>query len=213
MANSTGGFWSSTGGQILSGIGAALGLGPLFDTALNREMTANENDLSRLHDQYMTNVSQSNALQQMRVQQSNALAQMQKQQDFEKYMADTQYQRLINDMEAAGLNPASLMGSVHAGSSVPNASTGGASVAGAGGHSAKSLGYHDQNNFMTSMMTSALNGMIAKDRDAARYLSEEMIDNAKHAHRMEENFERDQLYHVLAKDKENDLYNKILAEK
>ena len=213
MAKSTGGFWSGGFGQALAGIGAALGLGPLFDTALNREMTANENDLSRLHDQFMLGESQSNALQQMRVQQSNVLAQMQKQQDFEKYMADTQYQRLVNDMERAGLNPASLMGSVHAGSSVPNASIGSAGTPGSGASSSRALGYHEQNNFMTSMMTSALNGMIAKDRDAARYLSEEMIDNAKHAHRMEENFERDQLYHVLAKDKENDLYNKILKEK
>lgn len=197
MAKSTGGFWSSTGGQVIGGIASILGLGPLFDTAFNREMTANENDLSRLHDEYMLKNSQANALQQMRVQQN-----------FEKGLADTQYQRMVNDMQLAGLNPASLMGSVHAGSSVPNAST-----PGSGASSSRALGFHDQNNFMTSMMTSALNGMIAKDRDAAKYLSEEMIDNAKHAHRMEENFERDQLYHVLAKDKENDLYNKILKEK
>ena len=70
MAKSTGGFWSGTAGQIIAGLGAGLGLGPLFDTALNREMTANENDLSRLHDQYMLGESQANALQQMRVQQS-----------------------------------------------------------------------------------------------------------------------------------------------
>lgn len=197
MGKSTGGFWSSTGGQIIGGIASILGLGPLFDTAFNREMTSNENDLSRLHDEYMLAESQGNALQQMRVQQN-----------WEKKMADTQYQRMIADMELAGLNPASLMGSVHAGSSVPNAST-----PGSGASSSRALGFHDQNNFMTSMMTSALNGMIAKDRDAAKYLSEEMIDNARHAHRMEENFERDQLYHVLAKDKENDLYNKILKEK
>ena len=129
MGKSTGGFWSSTGGQIIGGIASILGLGPLFDTAFNREMTSNENDLSRLHDEYMLAESQGNALQQMRVQQN-----------WEKKMADTQYQRMIADMELAGLNPASLMGSVHAGSSVPNAST-----PGSGASSSRALGFHDQN--------------------------------------------------------------------
>ena len=177
MAKSTGGFWSSGFGQGLSAVSAVLGLGPLTDTALNREMTANENDLSRLHDQSMAELSQSNALQQMRVQQANVLAQMQNQQDFEKYMANTQYQRLINDMELAGLNPASLFGSVHAGSSTPSASIGSASTPGASASSSRGLGFSGQNNFMTSMMTSALNGMIAKDRDAGKYLAMEMVDN------------------------------------
>lgn len=165
MALSTGGFWSSLGGQILGSL-----FSPLTDSAMNREMNANENDLSRLHDESMARISQSNALQQMRVQQA-----------FEERMSNTQYQRMLNDMELAGLNPASLMGSVHAGSSVPGASTPGAAAL-----SSRAIGYHDQNNFMTSMMTSAINGMIAKDRDASKYLASEMVDNARHAHRMEE---------------------------
>lgn len=181
MAQSTGGFWSSPFGQLVGGL-----FSPVTDQAMNREMTANENDLSRQHDEYMSRLSQSNALQQMRVQQANALAQMKYQQDYNKYMADTQYQRMVNDMEAAGINPASLMGSVHAAGSTGSASTVGASTPGAAASSSRGLGYSGQNDFMTSMMTSALNGMIAKDRDASKYLASEMVDNARHAHRMEE---------------------------
>ena len=174
MAQSTGGFWSSGIGQAVGGISAILGLGPLTDQAMNREMTANENDLSRLHDKYMAEVSQSNALQQMRMQQA-----------FEERLSNTQYQRMVNDMELAGLNPASLMGSVHAGSSTPGAST-----PGAGASSARALGFHDQNNFLASMMSSALNAMLAKSKDARKYLASEFVDNARHAHSIEENSEK-----------------------
>lgn len=175
MAQSTGGFWSSTGGQALSGIGAALGLGPLFDTAISREVNANENDLSRQHDEYMA-----------RVQQLNAIKQMQFQQDFEKNMSSTAYQRAVADMEAAGINPASLAGSSALQASTPGSSTPGASA----GHSnAIGVANGGSNSPLSSMMSSAFNAILSKDKAAAEIAKSELVDNARHAHAMEESRE------------------------
>ena len=101
-----------------------------------------------------------------------------KQRSFEQWMSDTAYQRAVADMEAAGLNPASMAGSSPA--STP--STASASSQIANGHMSN---FHAVGS-MDSIMSSAVNGMIAKDRDAAKYLADELRDNARHAHKMEE---------------------------
>ena len=170
--NSSGGFFNTTGGQIL-----ATFLGPLASDAVNREMTANENELSRQHDANMARISQNYALDQM------ALA--------NKYnieMDSTKYQRQIADMIAAGLNPASIAGSAIAGANVHGSNT-----AGVPGGRAGVLGYSSGGNPLGSMMSSAMNAMLAKSDKAANIAKQELVDNARHMHRMEEIAEYKQL--------------------
>lgn len=170
--NSSGGFFNTVAGQILGTF-----LGPLASDAMNREMTANENELSRQHDANMARISQNYALDQM------ALA--------NKYnieMDSTKYQRQIADMVAAGLNPASIAGSAIAGSNVHGSNT-----VGLPGGRAGVLGYSSAGNPLGSMMSSAMNAMLAKSDKAANIAKQELVDNARHLHRMEEISEYKQL--------------------
>ena len=163
--NSSGGFFNTTGGQILGTI-----LGPLANEAIGREMTANENELSRQHDANMARISQNYALDQM------ALANK-----YNIQMDSTKYQRQVADMIAAGLNPASLAGSAVAGASVHGSNT-----AGVPGGRAGVLGYSSGGNPLGSMMSSAFNAMLAKSTQAANIAKQELVDNARHMHKMEE---------------------------
>lgn len=101
----------------------------------------------------------------------------QKQRDWEQYMSNTAYQRQVADMRAAGINPASLSGATAGGSSTPAGSSASTS---APGFSSNSFGD------MNSIINSAIKGVFAKDRQAAELLSREVLDNARHGHRMEE---------------------------
>lgn len=121
------------------------------------------------------------ALERMANEQAFNAQQAQIVRDWQEQMASTNYQRAIADMEAAGLNPASLVGSSPSGALAPSTA---AVSAGAG--SKPSSGVSVSGAGMSALMSSAINGMIAKDRDAAKYLADEMRDNARHAHKMEE---------------------------
>lgn len=110
-------------------------------------------------------------------------AEAQKQRDWEQYMASTQYQRMIKDMEAAGINPASMSGVSGQPNSVPSGSSASSS---APGFSSNTFG--DFN----ALINSAVQGMFAKDRNAAYILAHEVQDNAKHGYRMEEIREREE---------------------
>lgn len=149
-----------------AGIGAAAQYGSNFiDWGISRNLTQQQQEMALNR---MANEQQFNAYQ----------AQVQR--DFEERMASTQYQRAIADMEKAGLNPASLTGSSPSGAMVPNAA-----AASSGAGSVGSARFSSSSG-MSSMMSSAIQGMIAKDRDAARFLADELRDNARHAHKLEE---------------------------
>lgn len=64
-------------------------------------------------------ISRENAQKQMDFQREMAQAQM----DFQREMSNTSYQRAVKDMEAAGLNPLMLYGSMGNGASTPSGSS------------------------------------------------------------------------------------------
>lgn len=146
--------------------------------------------MPNLYDKYndykyssaLQNESYNYSMSQLANEQQFSASEAQKARDWSQQMASTEYQRAVADMQAAGLNPASLFGSNFVGGSVPGASN-------ASGASASSFntGFnsHSSNTF-GNLMSSAIQGMIAKDRDASKFLADEFRDNARHAHKMEE---------------------------
>lgn len=134
---------------------------------------------------WLNQQQQEMALQRMSSEQQFNALEAQKSRDWQERMASTNYQRAIADMEQAGLNPASLVGSSPSGALAPNAAN-----ASSGVGSVPGSHFRGQGSGLASMMSSAIQGMIAKDRDAAKFLADEFRDNARHAHKMEENYER-----------------------
>lgn len=150
-----------------AGIGAASQFGSNFiDWGVNSWLNQQQQEMAL---ERMANEQQFNALE------------AQKSRDWQERMASTNYQRAIADMEKAGLNPASLVGSSPSGAMVPSSAS---ASAGAGGVAGSRFGSFSSG--LSSMMSSAIQGMIAKDRDAAKYLADEFRDNARHAHKLEE---------------------------
>lgn len=152
------------------------------------------NGINYTWNKKLANVDYQNAMKQLQAEQEFNAAQAglarefsaseaSKQRDFEERMSSTAYQRAITDMKAAGINPASIGGGSAA--STPQGATANASSASAGAPGAGSHNFRASSNF-DNILSSAINGMIAKDRDAAKYLADEFRDNARHAHKMEE---------------------------
>lgn len=173
------------------GFGAAAGIGLLGDL-INYEVNAwdrwEQNNKMTEADlqEYMKNVDL-----------NNSMAMLKAQQDYNTQMANSAYQRAVVDMEKAGLNPASMSG--------VNAQAAASPTANASYHSSAVNASADKlfsDKAFSSLATSGLLAMLSKDKQAAKYLADEFIDNAKHAHRIEELQERYSLAGALKKDEQ-----------
>ena len=94
---------------------------------------------------------------------ANSNWQAQIQRDFEERMASTQYQRAVEDMKAAGLNPAAI-GSSMGSNAVPS----GAAATGNYGHG----GFADFSNIFSTATAAAM----ARDKNVTRKITQEMRD-------------------------------------
>lgn len=88
-------------------------------------------------------------------------AEAEKQRQFEKELSDTSYQRAVEDLKAAGLNPASV------GLGLNGASSPSGAVAQIGGIPTGSAGHSgiSNNNYFGSLFSSAVEYAMSKDRN------------------------------------------------
>lgn len=131
--------------------------------------------------------------------------------DYQTNLMNTAYQRAVSDMKAAGINPASMAGAQVSSASSPNPLNAGNSYhsgaqlvnAGTGGSADRAF---------AALSSSAIMAAVAKDNNAARIMANEIVDNARHAHKMEEIRENHELREsaLSTKDKRNLQWSKAL---
>jgi len=174
------------GAALLGSAGASAG-SSILSTVLNAKFAQGENELDRLNAEHLTRLQQNNALQQMRIADKYNRDYMQIQQDYEREMSNTAYQRAVADMEAAGLNPASLMGSSVSAASTPSSGLAHANAAGAGvgsgSHGSNRLGANL--DFGSSAFNTAIHYMLAHDKDASKYVAKSIVNSAIHENAMD----------------------------
>lgn len=105
--------------------------------------------------------------------------------DYQKNLQNTAYQRAVNDMKAAGINPASMAGAQVSAASSSNPLSLGSSNHSGSQASSNYPGFARDNAF-SSLASSAMIAAIAKDNNAARLMANELVDNARHMHKIEE---------------------------
>lgn len=134
-----------------------------------------------------------------------------KQMDYNTQMSNTAYQRAIADMQAAGINPAAMAG-VNAQPANAMAANG---VSHPGMRTNAQMNTRPFDLGASQLAASAIYSVIAKDHDAARLMASEIVDNARHAHKMEELRENYQFKDALDSKKyqhENDIKNNPKAD-
>lgn len=112
-----------------------------------------------------------------------------KQMAYNTNMANTAYQRAVADMQAAGINPGSMAG-VNAQAAASPAASG---VSHSGVQTSARMNTSPYDIMSGNLVSSAIYSAIAKDHDAARLMASEIVDNARHLHRMEEMQEKHEL--------------------
>lgn len=99
----------------------------------------------------------------------------QKQRDFEKYMSDTAVQRQIADMQAAGINPASI--GLLGGASTPSAAS---ASFGSIPYGSTPSAHPVNTGYMTNLFSSAVQAAMAKDKNFMnKTIAEMYVANAK----------------------------------
>lgn len=132
---------------------------------------------------------------------ANSNWQAQLQREFEERMASTQYQRAVDDMKAAGLNPAAI-GSGMSSNGVPS----GAAATGNYGHG----GFADFSNIFSTAVKAAM----ARDSNVTKKIVQEMKDetalqvqNAKNEGMVQNEVQKKNLGHASYRFNKNNGYD------